>query len=180
MIKPPNAQFSHLGFLVRDLDAMIDFYTRTLGLVLTDRGAYRLGGEIAFLSRNVDEHHQIVLVSGRDDSLHAAVINQISFHVDSLEDLRTFYQLLVGEGVQQLTPRNHGNAWSIYFIDPEQNRIELYTPSPWHVAQPFGKDLDLTRTATEILAETERMVLASPTVMPREAWASSLQTKLHG
>lgn len=32
-----------------------------------------------------------------------------------------------------VAPRNHGNAWSIYFADPEGNRIELYTPSPWYV-----------------------------------------------
>ena len=38
--RPPNAQLTHLGFQVRDMDRMIDFYTRVIGLVMTDRGPY--------------------------------------------------------------------------------------------------------------------------------------------
>ena len=44
---------------------MEDFYTRVLGLSVTDRATIR-GADVVFLSRNPDEHHQIVLVSGRD------------------------------------------------------------------------------------------------------------------
>ena len=61
----PNAQFTHVGFMVTDLEGMIAFYTRVLGLVLTDRGPYYRGGEIVFLSRDHSEHHQVVFASGR-------------------------------------------------------------------------------------------------------------------
>jgi catechol 2,3-dioxygenase len=64
----------------------------------------------------------------------------------------------VKERVQKLDPRNHGNAWSIYFADPEGNRVELYCSSPWHVSQPFGEPLDLTESAAAIRAKTESMV----------------------
>ncbi len=178
MPRPPNAQLTHLGFLVRDLDGMIDFYTRVIGLVLTDRGPYRGGGEIAFMSRTPEEHHQVVMVSGRKDDVHASTINQISFHVDTLEDLRTFYANLVAEKVKELAPRDHGNAWSVYFHDPEGNRLELYTPSPWYVAQPFGKDLDLTEPAETIRAKTEAMILSNPTLKARQAWADNMAETL--
>jgi catechol 2,3-dioxygenase len=26
--------------------------------------------------------------------------------------------------------RNHGNAWSIYYSDPEGNRMEVYSATP--------------------------------------------------
>jgi catechol 2,3-dioxygenase-like lactoylglutathione lyase family enzyme len=51
MSKLPDAQLSHIGLRVGDLPKMIAFYERTLGLVLTDRGALS-GRELAFLSRN--------------------------------------------------------------------------------------------------------------------------------
>ena len=63
----PKVCFSPIGFHVRDLDTMAEFYTRLLGLDLTDRGTLRIPGEpeIAFLSSDSQEHHQIALVEGR-------------------------------------------------------------------------------------------------------------------
>jgi len=145
---------------------------------VSDRGPYYKGGEIVFMSRSVGEHHQIVFASGRSDDLHASTINQLSFRVDSLEDLQTFHHRLVAEGVNEYAPRNHGNAWSIYFADPEGNRIELYAPSPWHVQQPFGQPLDLSRPAADIRASTHAMLVGNPTFSSREAWESRFAQRI--
>ena len=176
----PDAQLGHIGFTVRDLDAMIAFYTRVLGMVVNDDGVSNRPGapRIAFLSRNADEHHQVALVSGRPDDGSRSMINQISFRVSGLEDLRSYHALLVREKVTALDPRNHGNAWSIYFMDPEGNRLEVYANSPWYVAQPFGQPLDLTQPASVVLAETERMVRADPSCCPAEEWSRRLAAKL--
>ena len=118
----PDAQLCHIGLYAFDLEPMVDFYSRIFGLVVTDRGHSGRGFEIAFLSRDPIEHHQIAIASGRPkDAIHST-INQISFRVPGLEDLRQYYPWLVKERVQKLDPRNHGNAWSIYFADPEGNR----------------------------------------------------------
>ncbi|HEY6241256.1 MAG TPA: VOC family protein [Burkholderiales bacterium] len=173
----PDAQLAHVGLFVRDLEAMIAFYSRVLGLVVTDSGDYYLGGRIAFLSRNADEHHQIVMASGRPEDA-PTTINQLSFRVRNLEDLRRFYTVLVAERAKEIVPRNHGNAWSIYFSDPEDNRIELYTPSPWYVKQPHGEPLDLTEPVEVIVAKTEALIRNDPTSCTREAWMAKLQTRL--
>ncbi len=175
--KPPGAQLAHVGLFVRDLDVMVAFYTRVLGLVVTDSGDYYMGGRIAFLSRNADEHHQIVMASGRAEG-NPTTINQLSFRVNSLEDLRRYYISLVAERVREINPRDHGNAWSIYFSDPEDNRIELYTPSPWYVKQPRGEPLDLTEPAEIIRAKTEALIRADPTGCTREAWMEKLHSRL--
>ena len=174
----PNAKLAHFGFHVRDLDRMIEYYNKTLGLIVTDRGSYYMGGEIAFLSRDPAEHHQIVLASGRSDDGSMKLINQISFRLDSLEDLQTYYHWLVSRRVADMNPRNHGNAWSIYFRDPEGNRIELYTSSDWYVGQPFGDPLDLTLSADEIRSRTAQRVKADPTSMPIAQWEAQMKTKI--
>ena len=75
-------------------------------------------------------------------------------------------------------PRNHGNAWSIYFSDPEGNRVELYCSSPWHVSQPFGEPLDLTEPADAIRAKTEAMVKQDPTCQPADVWMAQMKKKM--
>lgn len=174
----PRAQLAHFGFHVRDFEGMVDFYSKVLGLVVTDSGDYYMGGKIAFMSRDPEEHHQLVVASGRTDDGSFKVINQISFKVESLEDLRTYYAWLVTQNVNEMNPRNHGNAWSIYFRDPEGNRVEIYTSTPWYVAQPFGEPLDLSESAATIVAKTEALVSKYPTMTPIENWSGKLEEKI--
>jgi hypothetical protein len=46
----------------------------------------------------------------------------------------------------------HGIACSVYFFDPEDNRIELYYTTPYKVRQPLGEKIDLDRPDAELLA----------------------------
>lgn len=168
---PPNAQFRHIGLYVRDLEAMAGFYERILGLVVTDSGQSDRGGKIVFLSRSPTEHHQIVLIEGRNESMGVGLINQLSFRLDSLKDLQRFYEIIKSAGVRVDRAMNHGNAWSIYCFDPEDNRIELYAGSPWYIAQPCAETLDLEESEQTILEKTQAMVLANPTYVSGEEWA---------
>src|SRR5262249_56066998 len=60
------AAFSHFGIHVTDLARMEEFYTRVVGLLVTDRGPLRDDGPtLVFLSHDPDEHHQMVLVPRR-------------------------------------------------------------------------------------------------------------------
>lgn len=176
----PDAQLCHIGIYAFDLEKMVNFYSRVFGLIVTDRGHSKRGVDIAFLSRDPTEHHQIIITSGRPKNAVQSTVNQISFRVPGLEDLRLYYPWLVKEKIKKLEPRNHGNAWSIYFMDPEGNRIELYTPTPWHVAQPYGKDLDLTESADTIRSKTLAMIAGDPTHTSREAWAAKLKREIEG
>ncbi|MGE4430990.1 MAG: VOC family protein [Sphingobium sp.] len=160
----PNIMFNHLGFAVSDMPRMEDFYTRVLGFTVTDRGEV-LGMNLVFLSRDPNDHHQIVLVSGRPDNLppnpynpqFGSLINQISFRVSSLQALRDLHALLVSENVQNIMVGNHGIAWSIYCHDPDGNNLEFFVDTPWYFPQPFLIPLDLTQSDEEIIAETERL-----------------------
>ena len=168
----PQARLGHVGFYVRDMDRMIAFYTRVLGLVLTDTGPLGGGGgQIAFLSRTPQEHHQVALISGRSEGEGMTTMNQVSFRVPTLADLKCFYARIADAGARDITPRTHGNAWSVYFLDPEGNRVELYTGTPWHVAQPYGKPFDITASEADIHAATLALIKDEPTWCPAETWS---------
>ena len=131
--------FSHVGFFVTDMEKMKRFYRDTLGFFITDKGVLN-GKDITFFSRDPNEHHQIVLVGGRDPDSQLN-INQISFRIESLGGLKTLYDKLVEAGAPGMDPVIHGNAWSIYFQDPEGNRLEVFVDSDWYISQPFKEPL---------------------------------------
>src|SRR4026209_2457053 len=144
----PALTFSHVGFFVRDLERMADFYTRLLGFTVSDRGELdtpRGRMSFVFLTRDPREHHQIVLASGRPDELAFNAINQISFRMDDFAGLREMYRAVQAErGVSEIAPVSHGNALSVYFRDPEGNRIELFVDTPWYVEQPLRIPMDMS------------------------------------
>jgi catechol 2,3-dioxygenase len=179
MTAAPEAQLAHVGYYVRDLDKMVAFYGRVFGLKVTDTGLSTRPGAptMAFLSRNPEEHHQIAFATGRGADV-PTTINQISFRVGSLADLLVWHRKLVELGVEKIDPRNHGNAWSLYFFDPEGNRLELYTPTEWHVSQPFGRTFDPAKTEQEIRVETAAMVKQDPTHCPIEDWSRKFAASL--
>lgn len=179
MTKPPaNLSFSHVGFYVHDLAKMEDFYTRVLGFVASDRGIAR-GAPIVFLSRDPDEHHQIVLAEGRVGGPEAKVVNQVALRAGSLQDLRDMLVTLESEDdASDIDPINHGNAWSVYFRDPEGNRIEVFVDTPWYVEQPLIEPLDLSATDEEIHNRTEAAYSGSPTFRPLEDWKGEWSQKL--
>jgi catechol 2,3-dioxygenase len=177
MSAPPDAQLTHVGLYVDDMDAMVAFYTGLIGFVVTDRGPFG-DRDLTFLSRRADEHHQLVLVTGRRAGADVALLSQLSFRVDGLDALRHFYRRALELGAGAMEGRNHGNSWSIYFEDPEGNRVEVYTTTPWYVRQPWREPLDLSASNDAIEATTRARIEDGATWQPVDDWRAELATRL--
>ena len=145
-------RWSHSVLHVRDVEEMIDFYTRVLGFDVTDRGpVVENGPAIVFLSQVDTDHHQVAfLAAGRGDGPPNA-LNHMAFRTDSLADVRAMKERLEKDGrASGIAPLTHGNAWSVYFRDPEGNGLEVFCDTPWHVAQPQGKPWDPSLSDEEL------------------------------
>jgi catechol 2,3-dioxygenase len=178
---PPleNLSLSHLGLFVRDIEAMTAFYRGVLGFAVTDRG--RLGAaEIVFLSRDAREHHQIVLVAGRTGDADVQVVNQISFRLPGLADLKAAARRVVLSAATDLDPVQHGVAWSLYFRDPERNRIELFVDTDWYIPQPCRMPLDLGLSDDEIYRSSQAFCEAQPGWRPLVDWQFDFAARLAG
>ncbi len=170
---------SHFGIHAVDLPRMVDFYTGFLGFAISDRGPARGGGEIVFMTRDPREHHQFVLASGRPADLPFNLVNQLSFRVDSLDTLRELQGGLAHEaGVVDLGPTSHGVAVSVYFLDPEGNRVELLTDTPWYVPQPIRMPVDLSLPDAQVWASIEAQCRGVPGFMTREAWQADMSRRI--
>lgn len=173
-----HARLGHVGIYAHDPAKLEHFYTTVLGLVITDKGTARNGMQLTFMSCNPEAHHQFVLAGGRPDTAGFNPINQISFMIDSLDQLREVHGRALANGASEMRVVSHGNAWSCYFKDPEGNVVEAYLDTPFHVPQPHGTPLDLTKSNEQILAETEAHCRADPGFMPIEEYKRSLAQRL--
>ncbi len=145
--------WSHAVLFIKDEARMLDFYTRVLGFQVTDQGPTSSGQKIIFMSQTPEEHHQIAFFLGRKDSDPSNSHAHLAFRVGDLAELREMISRLQAEDTA-LRPTSHGNTWSVYFQDPEQNGIEIFCDTPWQVAQPAGETWDMTLDDAALLAWT--------------------------
>ncbi|MDP9877401.1 catechol 2,3-dioxygenase-like lactoylglutathione lyase family enzyme [Variovorax boronicumulans] len=174
---PLQLQFSHIGLYVTDLDRMAGFYKRALRFTQTDAGD--LGPvQLVFLSRDPNEHHQLVLATGRPADMAFNVVNQLSFRVPDLATLRAFHGRLLDEGATDMQPVTHGNAVSVYCRDPEGNRLELFMDTPWYCDQPLREPIDLAQSDEAILARAETIAKRFPKFMSRAQWQAEVARRM--
>jgi catechol 2,3-dioxygenase-like lactoylglutathione lyase family enzyme len=140
---------SHFEIRARDPAALAKFYTEVLGFIVSDRGVLdrgpAKGRELIFLSHSPEEHHQIVLIPAEAGAAASNVgggIGHVAFRVDSLDEVRRVYEKVRELAHAKPEPVSHANTWSVYFRDPEDNRIEIFTQTPWHATQPCRFDVD--------------------------------------
>ena len=122
-------RLAHVVFKTPRPQEMIDWYTRTLDAVLVFRDK-----RVAFLTYD-EEHHRIALVTvpaplrlpARVWKLHRKVfgVDHVAFTYPSLEALVANHRRLVDHGITPVWCINHGPTTSMYYEDPDGNRLEL-------------------------------------------------------
>jgi catechol-2,3-dioxygenase len=145
---PSVTSLGHVGLYVSDIARSKAFYRDILGLKISDENP-QTGSAFMTAKDRLEEHHELLLVPGREDG---KVVQQISFRCASLADLKQFYRLFLERSVPIIRTVSHGNAVGIYFHDPDGNQVEVYWPTGIDWPQPFGKPVDLTASDGEIIA----------------------------
>ena len=148
----------HFGIFVRDMPKMVDFYSGVLGLTVTDRGP---DDRIVFLSGHPEtEHHEIALAKSPDQKTDAG---QVSFHIDSLADLKDMHRKIAESGCEIDRVVNHGIAFGCYFRDPEENRVEVYWSTGVDYPQPYADPIDLSASDEALMKLIEDLPARSGT-----------------
>lgn len=153
------AELGHFGVFCRDLEVCTRFYSDVLGLTVTDEDL-NLGMRF-FSARPAFEHHEFQLVEGRNVGAAAdgnQLIQQVSFRVNTLPELIEMHETFVKNNVVFDMIVSHGNAFGIYFFDPEGNRCEVYWQTGLPARQPFLVPIDLTDPIPALLEANARLV----------------------
>lgn len=171
---------SHFEIRARDQAAMEKFYTEVLGFIVSDRGLLTsgpaAGRELIFLSHSPEEHHQIVLIPG-DVKDSGGGIGHVAFRVDTLDEVRRVYDKVRALPHARPEPVSHGNTWSVYFRDPEDNRIEVFTQTPWHTTQPCRFEVDYDAPDAALKEATRRSASELDGFTTTEDWQDAFNRR---
>ncbi|MBM3217258.1 MAG: glyoxalase [Candidatus Rokubacteria bacterium] len=118
-------KLGHVVLRVRDAQKSKDFYMKTIGLKLAHEDLER--GTV-FLSFG-EQHHDLALFQPATqpaaDASHAG-LHHVAWQVGSFEELQAAYRDLRAMGVPVESTVEHNVTRSVYFPDPDGNRVELY------------------------------------------------------
>ena len=118
-------RLGHVVLKVRDAAKSRDFYTRTLGLKIAHEDLER--GTV-FLSFG-REHHDLALfqlATGETPGATQPGLHHMAWQLGSFEELQAAYKELKALAVPVESTVEHNVTRSVYFSDPDGNRVELY------------------------------------------------------
>jgi len=116
------SKFAHFVLRTGQLDTMAKWYQT----VLAARVVFR-DERLCFLSYD-DEHHRVALIHipglpRRDPD--AVGTDHVAYSYNNLGELLSTYRRLKAAGIVPHWPINHGVTTSMYYRDPDNNRVEL-------------------------------------------------------
>jgi catechol 2,3-dioxygenase len=120
-------RLQHAVLNCRDVEASMKFYTEVLGMEVV---SYNPERKMAFLSFGA-EHHDIALFQLATDEPplepNHLGLNHLALELEGGEEqLREFYQRLKAHGVRIDRTTDHVMSRSVYFFDPDGNRLEIF------------------------------------------------------
>ena len=122
----PIQGLDHVAVNVRDLDKSVEFYTKVLGLKITRREHNKPGIEyfldagtslIGLIQADLKGPQHLFAHEGLGAS-------HFSFRIKS-QDFDRIHETLKASGVEILYVKKREKSWSIYFKDPDGNKLEM-------------------------------------------------------
>jgi len=143
VVKPQK--LAHIVRRTTRFDELVHWYCTVLGAEVVHSD-----GMLAFLTYD-DEHHRIAIagIPGLEEQpAMAAGTDHVAFTYGDLGDLLQTYRRLKGAGIEPYWCVNHGPTTSMYYADPDGNRVELQIDNfataeegqAWMLSPAFAKN----------------------------------------
>jgi catechol 2,3-dioxygenase-like lactoylglutathione lyase family enzyme len=164
-----HPQIQHFGLTTGNLDAMLDWYHKVLGMTVNHRSEVpaEAHGRVpfsasAFIS-NDDVHHRIAIFEVPDieddqDRYRHKRVQHVAFEYESLEDLLGTYARLKALGILPIMAADQGVQTAIYYLDPDQNTVEINVNS--YGNEWTGTEYIRTASPTWVMFDPDKMVAA--------------------
>jgi catechol-2,3-dioxygenase len=169
---PKPLRLAHVLFRTDDLPRLRDWYLTVLEAEIAFENKY-----VAFLTYD-DEHHRVAIQRQRERPAQGGGFDHVAFTYAGLGDLLDTHERLRSEGIEPSWVINHGPTTSLYYPDPDGNRVELQVDNYETVAElhaffrstpfeenPVGIEFDVDELRRRLAAgEPEAELLLRPDV----------------
>jgi catechol 2,3-dioxygenase-like lactoylglutathione lyase family enzyme len=118
----PPAKLAHVVIRTSRFDASRAWYSTVLAAVPAYENA-----QLCFMTYD-DEHHRVGIINMPELGEMSPALNGVehfAFTFDRLDQLLATYRRLKREGIEPFWTINHGPTISMYYRDPDGNKIEL-------------------------------------------------------
>lgn len=137
----------HVVLGVRDPERAISFYTEALGMELVK---FLDEMQMAFFSFGERDHDIAVIKVPDDQPVGSAGLAHTALEIEGgLEELRSLHDRLRNHGVRVEFTADHILTKSVYFFDPDGNRLEIFTQEMTPAAAK--RYLHEARTAEDVM-----------------------------
>jgi catechol 2,3-dioxygenase len=162
-----HPKLQHFGMITANLEPMIDWYRKVLGMTVAHRSAAPTGAHMggaslsaAWLS-NDEVNHRMAFVElpglvADPDKVHHARFQHVAFEYRTIDDLLGSYARLRDLNILPMLAADQGLQTAFYYADPDQNIVELNVnnydnewtatehirTSPSFAARPMGTYVD--------------------------------------
>ncbi len=116
------ARLAHYVLRVRSMEESIAWYQTVVSMETVHRAE-----KLAFLTFD-EENHRLALIETPVESEAppgAPGLDHVAYTFETLGDLLASYKRLKAKGILPVWTINHGPSTSMYYEDPEGNRVEL-------------------------------------------------------
>jgi catechol-2,3-dioxygenase len=154
MAKP--VKFAHVVYQTRRFDEMLDWYQKVFEAEVVYQNP-----ALAFLTYD-DEHHRFAFINMsifKPEGIYAqhrsdTGVNHVAYTYANAGDLLETYDRLKQSGITPYWPIHHGITMSLYYRDPDGNRMEFqvdcctaeqanaYMHGEAFAANPIGVEID--------------------------------------
>ena len=143
MVQPKR--IGHVVINVKDLAVSEYFYTEILGFQVAlkrDGGTFLTCGKI---------HHDLALIQAPKDAAPAGGLglNHFAVQIEDMDELKEIYLGLKDHGARIDHLTDHGMTKSVYFRDPDGNRIEYF----FNTTETAEEGLAMMRAPGRVLTE---------------------------
>jgi catechol 2,3-dioxygenase len=116
----------HVVLAVHDPERSIKFYTEALGMECV---GFMEDMQMGFLAFGAERDHDIAVIKVPDEQpVGSSGLAHTALEIEGGEEgLRELYAKLKSKGINAEFTADHVMTKSLYFLDPDGNRIELFT-----------------------------------------------------
>jgi len=166
-----HPKLQHFGLMTSNLEAMLDWYRKVLGMTINRRektGPPNGPGFSAVFISNDEVHHRISFFeipgAGADpDRRRHTGVQHVAFEYDTLDDLLGTYARLKRMGILPILAADEGMQMSFYYLDPDGNRVELNANNygnQWTATEHIRNGASLDGRERRVFVDPDKLIEA--------------------
>jgi catechol 2,3-dioxygenase len=183
-----HPRLHHLGLTTSNLDALVVWYRKVLGMGIVHRTSAAAGGKDvpainAAWVTNDEANHRLAFVqlpglnADPDRSQHHR-IQHVAFEYRTLDDLLGTYTRLKGLGIEPVLCTDGGSQTAFYYEDPDRNSVELNVDNYgdcWTSSEHMRTSAEFAKNPMGTFVDPDKMIVARnagalPYELHRRAW----------